>query len=62
MKILVTGGAGYIGRHSAVFLLEQGYDVVIIDNLCNSKIDAIESIKKITNNHKSLCGPGECAS
>lgn len=48
MKILVTGGAGYIGSHTAVLLLEQGYDVVIIDNLCNSKIDAIESIKKIT--------------
>lgn len=49
MKILVTGGAGYIGSHTAVLLLEQGYDVVIIDNLCNSKIDAVESIKKITN-------------
>ena len=37
MKILVTGGAGYIGSHTCVSLLKSGYDVVIVDNLCNSK-------------------------
>ena len=37
MRILVTGGAGYIGSHTAVVLLEQGHDVIIVDNLCNSK-------------------------
>ena len=49
MKILVTGGAGYIGSHTCVELLKCGYEVVIIDNLCNSKITAIENIKKITS-------------
>ena len=48
-KILVTGGAGYIGSHTAVELLEAGYEVVIVDNFYNSKPEAIENIKKITN-------------
>lgn len=48
-KILVTGGAGYIGSHTAVELLDSGYGVVIIDNFYNSKPEAIENIKKITN-------------
>ena len=38
MAILVTGGTGYIGSHTVVSLLEEGYDVVIVDNLSNSKI------------------------
>lgn len=46
--ILITGGAGYIGSHTAVELLEAGYNIIIIDNLSNSKISAIENIKKIT--------------
>ncbi|AOJ09097.1 UDP-glucose 4-epimerase GalE [Burkholderia mayonis] len=46
--ILVTGGAGYIGSHTAVELLEHGYDVVIADNLVNSKREAIARIEKIT--------------
>ena len=49
MKILVTGGAGYIGSHTCVELLNLGYELVIIDNLCNSKVDAIENIRKITS-------------
>ncbi len=48
MKILVTGGCGYIGSHTVVDLLNENYDVVIIDNLSNSKKDVIEKIKKIT--------------
>jgi UDP-glucose 4-epimerase len=46
--ILVTGGAGYIGSHTVVKLLEQGYGVVIIDNLCNSKVNVIHQIESIT--------------
>lgn len=49
MNILVTGGAGYIGSHTCVALLEKGYHVVVADNLVNSKIDTIEQVQKITN-------------
>ena len=48
MAILVTGGAGYIGSHTCVELLNSGYDVVVVDNLCNSSKKAIERVEKIT--------------
>ena len=48
MKILVTGGLGFIGSHTVVELLDSGNDVVIIDNLSNSSIEVIDSIKEIT--------------
>lgn len=48
MKILVTGGAGYIGSHTCVALIEAGHDVIVADNLSNSKIEAIDKIKQIT--------------
>ena len=47
-KILVTGGTGYIGSHTAVELLEEGFDVVIIDNLYNSEAEVINGIAEIT--------------
>lgn len=47
-KILVTGGAGFIGSHTCVELLNAGYDIVIMDNFCNSKPEALNRIKKIT--------------
>lgn len=47
-KILVTGGAGFIGSHCCVELLEGGYDVVVMDNLCNSKLESIHRIETIT--------------
>jgi UDP-glucose 4-epimerase len=46
--ILVTGGTGYIGSHTAVELIQQGYDVVIIDNLANSTSDSLDGIRNIT--------------
>jgi len=45
--ILVTGGAGYIGSHTCVELLQAGYNVVVIDNLCNSKMQALERVGQI---------------
>ena len=48
MKILVTGGIGYIGSHTCVELLDEGYEIVVIDNLSNSKIEVVDKIKQIT--------------
>ncbi len=48
MKILVTGGAGYIGSHTCVELLHAGHEVVIVDNLCNSKLSVLARMEKIT--------------
>lgn len=47
-SILVTGGTGYIGSHTVVELIQKGYEVVIIDNLANSRIEVLNNIKKIT--------------
>ncbi len=48
MKILVTGGTGYIGSHTVVELINNNYEVVIVDNLSNSKKDVIDKIEEIT--------------
>ncbi len=48
MTILVTGGAGYIGSHTCVELLNSGYDVVVVDNLCNSSEESLKRVKQIT--------------
>lgn len=48
MKVLVTGGAGYIGSHTCVELLNNGHDVIIVDNLSNSKPEVINRIKELT--------------
>lgn len=51
MKILVTGGTGYIGSHTAIELLDNDYEVVIIDNLSNSKKEVVDRIKDITGKY-----------
>lgn len=48
MRILVTGGAGYIGSHTCVELLNAGYDVVVVDNLYNASEKALDRVEKIT--------------
>lgn len=49
MNILVTGGAGYIGSHTCLALLEAGHTVIVADNLCNSSIETIDKVKQISN-------------
>lgn len=48
MKILVTGGAGYIGSHTCVELIERGYDILVIDNLMNSSEESLKRVEEIT--------------
>ena len=48
MNVLVTGGAGYIGSHTCVELLESGYGVIVIDNLCNSNPESLNRVQEIT--------------
>jgi len=52
MNTLVTGGAGYIGSHTCVELLQNGYEVIVVDNLCNSKEESLRRVQEITG--KSL--------
>ena len=47
MSVLVTGGAGYIGSHTVIDLVENGYDPIIADNLCNSKYEAVKRVRKL---------------
>ena len=48
MKILVTGGAGYIGSHTCIELIKAGYEVVVIDNLCNSSLESVKRVEKLS--------------
>ena len=59
MAVLVTGGAGYIGSHTCVELLNAGYEIVVIDNFSNSKKDVIDNINKITDKSFKLY-EGDC--
>ena len=49
MSVLLTGGTGYIGSHTAVTLLQSGFDVVLLDNLSNSERCVVSRIEKITS-------------
>ncbi|MBU3179279.1 UDP-glucose 4-epimerase GalE [Clostridium estertheticum] len=54
MEILVTGGAGYIGSHTCVELLNSGYEVIVVDNFCNSKPESLRRVQEITGKHLKL--------
>ena len=47
-KVLVTGGLGYIGSHTTIQLIQNGYEPIIVDNLCNSKIEVLNRIELIS--------------
>ena len=55
MKVFVTGGAGFIGSHTCVELLNAGHDVVVVDNLCNSSRESLRRVKKITGRSVTFC-------
>ena len=52
-RVLVAGGAGYIASHTIVCLLNQGYDVTVVDNFVNSNVESLNRVRKITG-----CAPG----
>ena len=52
LNILVTGGAGYIGIHTCLALIERGYKVFIIDSFVNSSIKSVERLYKVNNENK----------
>jgi UDP-glucose 4-epimerase len=49
MKILVTGGAGYIGSHTCIDLIKAGYEVVVVDNLCNSSLESLKRVESLVD-------------
>ncbi|TMW70537.1 UDP-glucose 4-epimerase GalE [Alteribacter natronophilus] len=55
MKILITGGAGYIGTHTCVELLNAGHDILVLDNFSNSKPEALERVGEITGKFIEVC-------
>ncbi len=55
MRILVTGGTGYIGSHTVVELLQQGYEVIIADNLSNSRAEVVDRIEEICGERPEFC-------
>ena len=56
-NVLVTGGAGYIGSHTCVELLNSGYNVVVFDNLSNSSRESLARVEKITGKKSSFTKP-----
>jgi UDP-glucose 4-epimerase len=51
MKILVTGGAGYIGSHTCIELIKAGYETVVVDNLCNSSLESLKRVERLANSN-----------
>jgi UDP-glucose 4-epimerase len=58
-KVLLTGGAGYIGAHTAVELIQQGFEIIVVDDLSRSEKRIIDGIERITN-RKIAFYQGDC--
>ena len=54
MKVLLTGGTGYIGSHTAIALTQAGHEVLLYDNLCNSKASVVDRLEKILGQRPAL--------
>ncbi|MDW3170084.1 NAD-dependent epimerase/dehydratase family protein, partial [Vibrio sp. Y184] len=54
MKVLVTGGMGYIGSHTCVQMIEAGIEPIIVDNLCNAKLEVLNRIEALTGKQPAL--------
>ncbi len=61
MKVLVSGGTGYIGSHTVVELMNLGYEVVIVDNFYNSQLDVLDKIKQLTSNKALKFYEADCS-
>jgi UDP-glucose 4-epimerase len=59
MRLLVTGGAGYIGSHTCLELLQAGYEVVVVDNLSNSSEESLRRVQELAGKalefHRAIC-------
>jgi len=64
MTVLVTGGAGYIGSHTCIELIGAGFDIVVVDNLCNSKAESLRRVEEISGKavpfHRFRCHRPRC--
>lgn len=60
MTILITGGAGYIGSHTCLQMLAAGYEIVIMDNLCNSSEESLHRVKKLSNKQLTFINADIC--
>lgn len=58
MVVLLTGGAGYIGSHTCLELLKQGYDVISVDNYCNASPEALRRVRELSRKGREGIPPG----
>ena len=47
MKIIITGGNGYIGSHTCIELIKAGYEIIVVDNLCNSSLESLKRVESL---------------
>ena len=60
-RVLITGGAGFIGSHTCLVLLEQGHELVVLDNFDNSSPEALRRVQELAGSTQLTLGRGMCA-